>query len=161
MLSCTSSCKKYWDLIWSADTVKLKDERSHRASCCCCFQSQSHPVMWSSGGLYVWEIAVTQGQYTQGVYILVTHSERLYFDSYNIWHLIHLKRFSSAGMHLPLLLFVSVLPVATFALDNGLMRTPPMGWLAWERFRCDIDCEHDPKNCIRQAHWINNTHWYH
>lgn len=37
----------------------------------------------------------------------------------------------------------------TQALDNGLMRTPPMGWLAWERFRCDIDCENDPKNCIR------------
>ncbi|XP_072518498.1 alpha-N-acetylgalactosaminidase [Salminus brasiliensis] len=40
---------------------------------------------------------------------------------------------------------------ATFALDNGLMRTPPMGWLAWERFRCDIDCQDDPKNCISEV----------
>ena len=57
------------------------------------------------------------------------------------------------------------------ALENGLARTPPMGWvsfllffnkiiqviklylkfyqLAWERFRCNIDCKHDPENCIR------------
>ena len=34
------------------------------------------------------------------------------------------------------------------ALDNGLALTPPMGWLSWERFRCNVDCEHDPDNCI-------------
>lgn len=34
-------------------------------------------------------------------------------------------------------------------LENGLLRLPPMGWLAWERFRCNTDCENDPKNCIR------------
>ncbi|TRY87173.1 hypothetical protein DNTS_031711 [Danionella cerebrum] len=39
---------------------------------------------------------------------------------------------------------------ASFALDNGLMQTPPMGWLAWERFRCDIDCQNDPDNCISE-----------
>lgn len=39
---------------------------------------------------------------------------------------------------------------AALALDNGLMRTPPMGWLAWERFRCDIDCQNDPYNCISE-----------
>jgi len=36
-----------------------------------------------------------------------------------------------------------------FSLDNGLVLTPPMGWLSWERFRCNIDCENDPENCIR------------
>lgn len=36
------------------------------------------------------------------------------------------------------------------ALDNGLARTPPMGWLAWERFRCNLDCKDDPNNCISQ-----------
>ena len=52
------------------------------------------------------------------------------------------------------------------ALDNGLARTPPMGWLAWERyvvvnhsdcsflkhsrFRCNTDCENDPHNCISE-----------
>lgn len=39
------------------------------------------------------------------------------------------------------------------AMDNGLVRTPPMGWMAWERFRCDIDCKDDPKNCIRYNHF--------
>ncbi|XP_048210491.1 alpha-N-acetylgalactosaminidase [Perognathus longimembris pacificus] len=35
-------------------------------------------------------------------------------------------------------------------LENGLLRTPPMGWLAWERFRCNIDCDEDPNNCISE-----------
>lgn len=35
-------------------------------------------------------------------------------------------------------------------LENGLLRLPPMGWLAWERFRCNTDCENDPKNCISE-----------
>ncbi|XP_050728352.1 alpha-N-acetylgalactosaminidase-like [Eriocheir sinensis] len=39
---------------------------------------------------------------------------------------------------------------AAMALDNGLALTPPMGWLAWERFRCNTDCENDPYNCISQ-----------
>lgn len=53
-------------------------------------------------------------------------------------------------MHPAVPLLVSVLSGAALALDNGLMRTPPMGWLAWERFRCDIDCDDDPKNCISE-----------
>lgn len=35
-------------------------------------------------------------------------------------------------------------------LENGLARTPPMGWLAWERFRCNTDCKNDPDNCISE-----------
>jgi len=38
----------------------------------------------------------------------------------------------------------------TAALENGLARTPPMGWLAWQRFRCNIDCDNDPNNCVRE-----------
>ncbi|XP_051908061.1 alpha-N-acetylgalactosaminidase [Hippocampus zosterae] len=53
-------------------------------------------------------------------------------------------------MHWTVLVLASGLLVVTVALDNGLMRTPPMGWLAWERFRCNTDCEHDPKNCISE-----------
>ncbi|KAM8934759.1 alpha-N-acetylgalactosaminidase [Pelodytes ibericus] len=34
------------------------------------------------------------------------------------------------------------------ALDNGLVQTPPMGWMTWERYRCNIDCKDDPDNCI-------------
>ncbi|KAH8041523.1 hypothetical protein HPB51_016968 [Rhipicephalus microplus] len=35
-------------------------------------------------------------------------------------------------------------------LENGLARTPPMGWLAWERFLCNIDCVDDPENCVSE-----------
>ncbi|CAH3109766.1 unnamed protein product [Porites lobata] len=35
-------------------------------------------------------------------------------------------------------------------LDNGLAKTPPMGWMDWERFRCNIDCTNDPENCISE-----------
>uniref|UniRef100_A0A3Q2P676 Alpha-galactosidase n=1 Tax=Fundulus heteroclitus TaxID=8078 RepID=A0A3Q2P676_FUNHE len=58
-------------------------------------------------------------------------------------------------MHLAVLVFASAATMATYALDNGLMRTPPMGWLAWERYRCDIDCKYDPKNCISENLFID------
>lgn len=45
--------------------------------------------------------------------------------------------------------FVSVIIPNSNCLENGLARTPPMGWLSWERFRCNTDCEGDPENCIR------------
>ncbi|XP_064638096.1 alpha-N-acetylgalactosaminidase-like isoform X1 [Lineus longissimus] len=38
----------------------------------------------------------------------------------------------------------------SFSLDNGLALTPPMGWLTWERFRCNTDCKNDPNNCISE-----------
>ena len=48
------------------------------------------------------------------------------------------------------LALIAVLGVShVFSLDNGLALTPPMGWMAWERFRCNINCESDPDNCIR------------
>lgn len=34
------------------------------------------------------------------------------------------------------------------ALDNGLALTPPMGWLAWERYVCVTDCQKYPNECI-------------
>jgi hypothetical protein len=44
---------------------------------------------------------------------------------------------------------IFIIKPTTYALDNGLTLTPPMGWLTWERFRCNIDCVNDPENCIR------------
>lgn len=35
------------------------------------------------------------------------------------------------------------------ALDNGLALTPTMGWLHWERFMCNLDCQEEPDACIR------------
>jgi len=51
-------------------------------------------------------------------------------------------------MYLVAVLFSLLLAGPALSLDNGLARTPPMGWLTWERFRCNIDCDHDPDNCI-------------
>ncbi|CAG9863499.1 unnamed protein product [Phyllotreta striolata] len=35
-------------------------------------------------------------------------------------------------------------------LDNGLARTPPMGWMHWQRFRCLVDCDIYPDECISE-----------
>lgn len=49
-----------------------------------------------------------------------------------------------------ILVVVAILAVrGLHGLDNGLGLTPPMGWLTWERFRCNMDCDRDPDNCIR------------
>ena len=47
-----------------------------------------------------------------------------------------------------------LLSTAVTCLENGLARTPPMGWMDWERFRCNIDCKADPKNCIGYVNLI-------
>ncbi|XP_073414881.1 alpha-galactosidase A [Dendrobates tinctorius] len=39
---------------------------------------------------------------------------------------------------------------AVLCLDNGLARTPPMGWLHWERFLCETDCVNNPTACISE-----------
>jgi len=36
------------------------------------------------------------------------------------------------------------------ALDNGLALTPPMGWLSWTVFTCQIDCKKYPDACINE-----------
>ncbi|PVD35036.1 hypothetical protein C0Q70_06317 [Pomacea canaliculata] len=51
-------------------------------------------------------------------------------------------------MLLLVLLAVSLSP--SHSLDNGLALTPPMGWLAWERFRCVTDCKTFPDSCISE-----------
>ncbi|KAK3597113.1 hypothetical protein CHS0354_021221 [Potamilus streckersoni] len=35
-------------------------------------------------------------------------------------------------------------------LNNGLALTPPMGWLTWQRFRCQTDCARYPDDCISE-----------
>ncbi|KAM9850236.1 alpha-galactosidase A [Aulostomus maculatus] len=49
-----------------------------------------------------------------------------------------------------LLIFSGLLSPAVEALDNGLALTPTMGWLHWERFMCNTDCDADPNNCISE-----------
>ncbi|XP_004611747.2 alpha-galactosidase A [Sorex araneus] len=36
------------------------------------------------------------------------------------------------------------------ALDNGLAKTPTMGWLHWERFMCNVNCRDEPDACISE-----------
>ncbi|EEB17658.1 alpha-N-acetylgalactosaminidase, putative [Pediculus humanus corporis] len=35
-------------------------------------------------------------------------------------------------------------------LDNGLAKTPPMGWMSWERFRCLTNCTLFPDDCLSE-----------
>ena len=37
-----------------------------------------------------------------------------------------------------LVVFLSLMDHLIFCLDNGLAKTPPMGWLAWERYELNI-----------------------
>lgn len=41
--------------------------------------------------------------------------------------------------------------LVTDGLNNGLARTPPMGWLQWERFRCITDCDTYPNDCVSES----------
>ncbi|RMB98310.1 hypothetical protein DUI87_25215 [Hirundo rustica rustica] len=43
---------------------------------------------------------------------------------------------------------------AALALDNGLARTPPMGWLHWERFLCGTDCAAEPRRCVSEQLFV-------
>ncbi|XP_068182382.1 alpha-galactosidase A [Antennarius striatus] len=49
-----------------------------------------------------------------------------------------------------LLGIVGLISPAAEALDNGLALKPTMGWLHWERFMCNTDCDKDPDNCISE-----------
>ena len=51
------------------------------------------------------------------------------------------------------IIYIFLLNMVAHALDNGLAKTPPMGWMTWERFRCNIDCVNDPENCIRYIYY--------
>ena len=39
---------------------------------------------------------------------------------------------------------------ANASARNSLAKTPPMGWMSWELFRCDVDCASDPDMCISE-----------
>ncbi len=50
------------------------------------------------------------------------------------------------------LLLVSIVFVGSCiveALNNGVALTPPMGWMSWLRFECNLRCDIDLDNCIR------------
>uniref|UniRef100_A0A5K3G1X0 Alpha-galactosidase n=1 Tax=Mesocestoides corti TaxID=53468 RepID=A0A5K3G1X0_MESCO len=47
-------------------------------------------------------------------------------------------------------LLIGLLPTPNDALNNGLALTPPMGWLTWQRYRCQTDCKNYPDDCISE-----------
>jgi alpha-galactosidase len=49
---------------------------------------------------------------------------------------------------LALTLFVANFSVD--ALNDGLVRTPPMGWLSWVRYACETNCDKYPNSCISE-----------
>ncbi|KAK7604891.1 hypothetical protein V9T40_006077 [Parthenolecanium corni] len=46
--------------------------------------------------------------------------------------------------------YAGFLAKSSLALDNGLALTPPMGWMSWQRYRCIIDCDTFPDECISE-----------
>jgi len=50
-----------------------------------------------------------------------------------------------------LLMGLAVLSRPANALDNGLSLTPPMGWMSWEKYMCNVDCENYPDACINEV----------
>ena len=53
------------------------------------------------------------------------------------------------------LLLNLLIPLTT--ARNSLARTPPMGWMSWELFRCDVDCSVDPTSCISEEMYKAQT----
>lgn len=45
--------------------------------------------------------------------------------------------------------------INVLSLNNGLARTPPMGWLSWTKFMCQVDCVHHPLSCINQQLYMD------
>uniref|UniRef100_A0AAF5PTW6 Alpha-galactosidase n=1 Tax=Wuchereria bancrofti TaxID=6293 RepID=A0AAF5PTW6_WUCBA len=41
------------------------------------------------------------------------------------------------------------------ALENGLARTPPMGWMSWTKFYCQTDCVLHPFTCISEKLYMD------
>ena len=42
-------------------------------------------------------------------------------------------------------------PSGAYPSFPGCLRKPPMGWMSWEIFRCDVKCDEDPKSCINHV----------
>ncbi|KOB79090.1 putative Alpha-N-acetylgalactosaminidase [Operophtera brumata] len=36
-----------------------------------------------------------------------------------------------------------------FVLENGLARTPPMGWMSWGYYMCNVNCDQTPEKCLK------------
>lgn len=62
------------------------------------------------------------------------------FSARHIMEIFNKKQYEKKIAALVALLTIG-LTAHVETLDNGLARKPPMGWLSWERFRCNTDCD--------------------
>ncbi|KFD47961.1 hypothetical protein M514_11138 [Trichuris suis] len=61
-------------------------------------------------------------------------------------------------MALKTLWIISLLALLTrfgVPLDNGLSLTPPMGWLSWAAFGCELNCIRHPLRCINEQLYMD------
>jgi alpha-N-acetylgalactosaminidase len=52
---------------------------------------------------------------------------------------------------------IALAMMAGSALAGPLAPVPPMGWMSWERFRCETDCVAYPDACIDENLYRNMT----
>lgn len=52
----------------------------------------------------------------------------------------------------------ALLIVKSTDASHQLARTPPMGWMSWQVFRCGVDCVSDPHNCIGEKLYKMHVH---
>lgn len=41
--------------------------------------------------------------------------------------------------------------------DDSLALVPPMGWMSWEIFRCQVDCNTHPDSCINEKLYMDHA----
>ena len=56
-------------------------------------------------------------------------------------------------------LLILVLLELACGLNNGLVRTPPMGWMSWTKFYCETDCVKHPHACINEDLYATMADW--
>uniref|UniRef100_A0A8R1TWT8 Alpha-galactosidase n=1 Tax=Onchocerca volvulus TaxID=6282 RepID=A0A8R1TWT8_ONCVO len=54
-----------------------------------------------------------------------------------------------------ILLYLAAIANFVEALENGLARTPPMGWMSWTKFYCQMDCVQHPFTCINEKLYMD------
>ena len=93
------------------------------------------------------ELCLPRGAGQESAILLATESEgearRTAFGS--VWQ----AQQQMATILLLLAVAAALAPLAQ-ALNNGAARTPPLGWLSWQRYRCNMNCTADPDNCFSE-----------
>jgi hypothetical protein len=68
----------------------------------------------------------------------VTRIVRLLWNIFGGWRNSMIKRWVVMAMVCVGLFAMGLIPARVSALDNGVARTPPMGWNSWNKFGCNV-----------------------